>query len=354
MPAIPLPFVVALMLTLLLLILLSSERRTQKPVAVFIGALILMVTLVGLRWSTSLTFVRWLQPCCACLVPLLAWRCFSAATTTAPGRFWLRCLLLPLPVIVGFLFLQPVFPDLWIPAITLFYGGKLLRLAAAGQDSFGAVRLSETTSATGAAALTGMLLCVSALTDLLISADVALFSGHHVTMVIAAAQVLVMLALAALIVRINALQPAAEKAAKEPPEITQNVQAQEEDHAIYQRIRQLIETRALYRDPDLTLDRLARKAVIPARKVSQAINRIEQCNVSQLINRYRVQEAQRLLETSTLPVTEVMAEAGFRTKSNFNREFLRIVGSGPQRYRQNLALTAAEAPPERPAPATEN
>ena len=57
-------------------------------------------------------------------------------------------------------------------------------------------------------------------------------------------------------------------------------------------------------------------------------------NVSQVLNEYRIEEAKRLLARSDLPVTTILFEVGFQTKSNFNREFLRVAGMTPSDYRR--------------------
>ncbi|MBR7539945.1 helix-turn-helix transcriptional regulator, partial [Mycobacterium tuberculosis] len=82
----------------------------------------------------------------------------------------------------------------------------------------------------------------------------------------------------------------------------------------------------LYRDVDLNLNRLARKMVVPARQVAIAVNRVEAVSGSHYVNDYRVREACRLLADTDRAVTGIMFDAGFQTKSNFNREFLRVTG----------------------------
>jgi AraC-like DNA-binding protein len=99
------------------------------------------------------------------------------------------------------------------------------------------------------------------------------------------------------------------------------------------RIDALMRTRGLFRDPDLSLDRLARKAGLPARRISAAINRATGRNVSQWVNDHRIGEACRLLAETDRPVTAVLFDAGFQTKSNFNREFRRVTGTTPLLWR---------------------
>lgn len=58
-------------------------------------------------------------------------------------------------------------------------------------------------------------------------------------------------------------------------------------------------------------------------------------SVSQYVNGYRVQAACELLEAGDEPISAVMFEGGFLTKSNFNREFLRVTGKSPSAWRNS-------------------
>jgi AraC-like DNA-binding protein len=83
-----------------------------------------------------------------------------------------------------------------------------------------------------------------------------------------------------------------------------------------------------YLNPDLTMSQLSRRLRIPVRQLSGAINRVAGENASRYINAARIAAAQSaLLEGET--VTQAMLGAGFNTKSNFNREFLRVTGDSP-------------------------
>lgn len=64
------------------------------------------------------------------------------------------------------------------------------------------------------------------------------------------------------------------------------------------------------------------------KQLSGTINRVTGENVSRYINAARIFAAQRGL-ISGENVTAAMLEAGFNTKSNFNREFQRITGTSP-------------------------
>ena len=63
--------------------------------------------------------------------------------------------------------------------------------------------------------------------------------------------------------------------------------------------------------------------------------------------------AKRLLASSDLPVTAILFDVGFQTKSNFNREFLRVTGMTPSDYRRSGARPSADGPSAAEAPSPE-
>ncbi len=100
--------------------------------------------------------------------------------------------------------------------------------------------------------------------------------------------------------------------------------------------------RRLYLDPDLSLSQLARKLGVPAKQLSAAINRHCGENVSRHINGYRIEHACELLRENR-SVTSVAFDSGFNTKSNFNREFLRLRQSTPSQWQQQQVPLAGRA-----------
>jgi AraC-like DNA-binding protein len=88
-------------------------------------------------------------------------------------------------------------------------------------------------------------------------------------------------------------------------------------------------------DPDLTLARLARQLAVPQRQISQQVNDQHGVSVSRWINSYRIAEAQRLMqETPKRALIELMLDAGFQTKSNFNKAFKDETGTTPSAWRK--------------------
>jgi len=93
---------------------------------------------------------------------------------------------------------------------------------------------------------------------------------------------------------------------------------------------------ALHLDPDLNLQRLARKSGIPGKRLSAAVNSVEGVNVSQWINSKRIEHAQQLLQSPDQRISDIIYSCGFNTKSSFNREFKRITGVTPSAWRDSL------------------
>ena len=109
----------------------------------------------------------------------------------------------------------------------------------------------------------------------------------------------------------------------------------ERDTDIIAKLDEYVIAQKPYLDPDLTLARLSRKLLVPAKQLSTAINRVKGENVSRYINHQRIEEACRMLAEKQ-SVTTAMLDSGFNTKSNFNREFLRIKKMSPREWQAAL------------------
>lgn len=98
-----------------------------------------------------------------------------------------------------------------------------------------------------------------------------------------------------------------------------------------------METGKLFLNPRLTLEELADHVNLPPRLVSSVINRCINQTFHEFVNRYRVEEAKRILREQAheeLPVLDVAALAGFNSKATFNRFFKKFAGVTPSQYRQ--------------------
>lgn len=349
MLAMPLPFVIALLLVILLIRILAQRDADLWPIAGFIGVCILLVTLVGLRWSVDVRIVRFLQPIVAALLPSIAWLCFSNLGQVPSKWRWLHVLPAAVVLVLSAMWQQwhpPI--DLLLPVLYFAYGTCLIRRAYGGSDSFERTRLSDVASARRAALSAGWLLLFSGAIDLLIAVDFLLHQGSHAVSIVGVANVVTLPLLAYAIAVLGWSVPSRQaspqtgiderdgQASAEPASATQD------DARIMAAIDTIMRDRHLFRDPDLTLNRLSRKLGIPSRQISGAVNRTFGRNISQVVNEYRIRHAQQLLSETDGSITSVMLDSGFNTKSNFNREFVRVTGMTPSDYRRSAGRPSAD------------
>jgi len=100
-------------------------------------------------------------------------------------------------------------------------------------------------------------------------------------------------------------------------------------------IEELVVTKKMYLEPELTLQQIAQALNEKERTISQAINTIQHRNLNDYLNSLRIEHAcQLLLADKERPVFEVMYESGFITKGTFNLAFKKIVGKTPTQFRE--------------------
>lgn len=328
---VPLPFVNALLLALVFVFLKKSSGATATRAFLMLIALCCLQSIVlGLRWGYNVDALRFVQPLLAALLPPLAYESFRGLVDqAAPGRFRLAAAPLAALVILGLMIAAPVLLDSALVLLFLAYAVALARIAWRGPDGLGLARLDEAAAAHRALWLAAFCLCLSALFDLVILFDFERSGGSHAAILVSNANIvsLLLIGLAA-----RTAGHAQTETNTEPEPAAQT--ATSEDAEIVARVDALMMAQHLHRDDTLNLSRLARRAGLPARQLSQAINRVRDMNVSRYVNDFRIKDVCTLLRQDGITVTEAMYRAGFSTKSNFNREFLRVTGMTPDQWRK--------------------
>lgn len=190
-------------------------------------------------------------------------------------------------------------------------------LAWVGPNALGSSRLDGVINTYRALQITAFAILASGLIDIVISLDFAETGGVYSGGIVAFGNVLALLILGAAATVAGTSQPSSEE---EGADAAASVSLpSEEDAQIAASLDTLIQSRTLYRDVDLNLNRLARKMGLSVRQVSTAVNRAKAMSVSQYVNDFRVREASRLLTDTNEPIARIMFDAGFQAKSNFNR-----------------------------------
>lgn len=381
MLSIPIPYFSALLLVLLLALLL--RQRGDMRTMVFVAITAAMAGLVGLRWSFPHLYL-WLAVALISSVQApCAWLCFyrpQAGAAALSGRVGVA---LPFfsAILTWVLFWSGErywnWIEVWLVVLYMGYGGALLGLGWGMHAQFDAVRFSQVPDIRQAAIWAGWVLIFNGVVEGLVGLDYWLYQGRHAPWLVGLAHLVLLPALMYGVVRAgqvfayekvvaplapvapspvaddaNGLRKAAvakEQEAGALQSATASTQtASADDAAVLAQLTELVCTQGLFRGPDLSLIKLARRMGIPARDLSALVNR--QCgkNIAQWINGFRIAAACDQLAAGDAPITTIMLDCGFFTKSNFHREFRRHTGLSPSAYRQHARKQAGTQTCARP------
>ncbi|TAL30007.1 MAG: AraC family transcriptional regulator [Spirochaetes bacterium] len=111
------------------------------------------------------------------------------------------------------------------------------------------------------------------------------------------------------------------------------------DHrAIHERLLDLMRDERLYTDMDLRLNDVAARLLIRPHQLSQILNEQGKTDFRNYVNRFRIDEAKRLLaDTPDRSVISICFEVGFNSKTSFNITFRKMTGLSPRAYREKAA-----------------
>ncbi|TNM66306.1 helix-turn-helix domain-containing protein [Aliirhizobium smilacinae] len=326
MLAIPLPFIAGLIFAL---VLHHSLKGVEAPGSrrYFVAFLILYAlqgVVVGLHLGYGVKQLAPIQPITASVMPPLAFLAFRGLTDASVPRPWIH-LWAPLSVALS-VALLPVLVDPILLVIFLVYGFALWRLTRESDDEVMAeASLQRMRPALRAARLTAILMFFFAVSDVAVAIYAGLVGVEGVPFAVA---IMNIIALAA-----TGVYYVLPQRGIAPVSLAMPYLPEPGDEAVVARATMVLEEGGLYKNENLSLAKIARKAGIPARDLSAAINRATGLNVSQFVNNRRVEEACRLLDETRQSATVIMLDVGFSTKSNFNREFRRVTGLSPRQWR---------------------
>lgn len=109
-------------------------------------------------------------------------------------------------------------------------------------------------------------------------------------------------------------------------------------HEWKSKVDKLMSEQKVYLEPELTLSDLARKIGTNPSLLSKVINGVYRKSFNDFVNEFRVQEAIRLLQTPGYEHFNLLAiayDAGFNSKSTFNRAFKKVTGKSPKDHTEN-------------------
>ncbi|WP_336739456.1 AraC family transcriptional regulator [Aureimonas altamirensis] len=336
---VPLPFFVAILIVILLAKEYVGRDAEDEPFrgslfTVLIIAYAIQSVLIGLRWGYGILAVLPAMAIMASVIAPLAFLSFRSLSgdRLRPRPRTIALHLTPAAAVAGLVMVWPAPVGLIIVVLFAAYGTALLWDARSGPDRLVTSRLDGVLHSYRAMYVTGLALLGSAASDVLIGLDLDWSGGVHAPTIIAAGNMLalVTLGVAATVARGSPADAASTADSKPAPPPGPN----DTEAVIARRVEALMLDTELYKDLNLNLAKIARRLGLPPRDVSIAINRSHGMSVSQYVNEYRVRHAGKLLSETRDSVTAIMLDSGFMTKSNFNREFLRVMGMTPSAWRR--------------------
>lgn len=368
MTTLPIPFVVAFLLVLLAA---SNHHKLKETGSGLLFALVLYLNalsmvLIGLRWSRNIVALLPLVATLSVISAALLYLAFRSLGRHGPAfnlaRDWMH--LVPAIVVATSAVLEPQWAETCLILTKAVYTGLLIRLALQAPASLQLVRLSWLKNSQQALWGAVILQVVGISVDIAITIDFILFDGRHAADLVGFISLVILLLLGYVSVMAGRGQVASEAsdldrtshikvdsvavdtADRHATPLDTRVQGNagsdqhvstdnEPDTAqLVDKLNKLLVDDRLYADTELNLQRFARKAGVPPRILSRAINTHTGLNLSQWVNNARIEAVCRLLHDEHMTVSDAMLEAGFLTKSNFNREFRRAKGCSPSEWRK--------------------
>ncbi len=116
------------------------------------------------------------------------------------------------------------------------------------------------------------------------------------------------------------------------PKYAYSTLTNEESEKYTEMLTNYMESEKPYLDPNLSITELAEKLNFDVRILSQVINNNLGLRFFDYINKYRIQDAELLIEDPPDPkmtILEIMYDVGFNSKSSFNTAFKKFTGKTP-------------------------
>lgn len=123
-------------------------------------------------------------------------------------------------------------------------------------------------------------------------------------------------------------------ASAEQPAKAQTPAQEEKDKQVIDGFERLMEQRHLYREMECSRELVAKELDVSENTLSRIINQHYQARFTDVVNQYRLKEAQRLLVANPQQaVTDIAFEVGFNSIPSFNRVFKENTGFSPTAFR---------------------
>lgn len=112
-----------------------------------------------------------------------------------------------------------------------------------------------------------------------------------------------------------------------------------EAKALITKLRHAMEQEKYYTNPNLKLPDVAKKLNVLPHTISQLLNDNVGIGFPQFLNEYRIEEAKKMLkEENNLTLESIGYDCGFNSKSTFYSTFKKMTGTTPAKFKENPLL----------------
>ncbi|TPN87744.1 helix-turn-helix domain-containing protein [Aquimarina algicola] len=118
---------------------------------------------------------------------------------------------------------------------------------------------------------------------------------------------------------------------------TKNTSHITNDNVYFKELTFLMKEAKIYRDSNLSLERISKKLNISSNYLSQLVNKLSGGNFSDYVNSFRIEDAKHKLKDpkfTQYTIISIGLESGFNSKSTFYTAFKKHTGVSPKQYRQ--------------------
>lgn len=121
------------------------------------------------------------------------------------------------------------------------------------------------------------------------------------------------------------------------PEVVKEKADEKVTEQAIEKVKIGMEVQKHYLKHNLNIEEFSKRIDLPVKEVSAVINKHYGTNFFEFMNKYRVEEAKRLLldqSCAEMTVLDILLQSGFNSKSAFHRFFSRLVGLSPTEFRK--------------------
>ncbi len=120
--------------------------------------------------------------------------------------------------------------------------------------------------------------------------------------------------------------------------VSVDLRAPDDAAAPHERLADAVDLARRHYADKVTVGQMADAAAMSVPQLERSFRRVLGLSPKQLIMRFRVEEALRLLETTDRPLSEIAPRCGYYDQSALTRHFRRVVGFGPAGWRDHRAV----------------